>query len=341
MEQPFVSIVLATHNRLPLLQSTLATLLAQDYPKECYEIIVVNDASSDGTVDWLRALPPCWQGVAFTSITLTPSGPCKARNAGILRARGEYVMITDDDCFVDEHCVRSLVADMLAHPCGGILGRIVCQERPGVISRYCTHIHFNVTAEDAQAPAPFINTANGFFPRSVLYAVGGFDEAYAHLGSEDFELSQRILELGYHLRQCPPALVLHLNKVTARSLHRALYNQSRGMAYIHAKRSPHHRVAYVAGYTGKLLLNFIRIVTEAPVRIVWNLVTRRLSIVDAVLFPLLARTTKIYSMCGRITGRLMYWHTPKAQLPLCLFMEEEKALLAPRELLDATHQVKL
>jgi glycosyltransferase involved in cell wall biosynthesis len=308
---PFVSIVLATHNRLSLLQDTLDTLFAQAYPKDRFEIIVVDDSSTDGTGEWLRAQPVVRDGVAFTAITLPPSGPSKARNTGIRQARGEYVMITDDDCLIDHACLAELVNAMLHRPCGGIGGRIVCKERPGIISRYCTHIRFNVTAEDDDTPLRFINTANSLFPSEVLRAVGGFDEQFRHLGSIDMDLSQRIVDCGHILHPCTSAVVLHLNKVTMRSLHKAFFNQARGMAYIHAKRHPRHGLPFVTGYALKLLLNFIRLGTEMPVRILWNLLSGQLPVVDACLFPLLDRTTKICGMWGRIKGRIMYWRLPK------------------------------
>jgi len=316
MQRPFVSIVLATHNRLSLLQDTLDTLFALDYPQDRYEIIVVDDASTDTTGEWLQSQPAERAGVAFTGLTIPPAGPAKARNTGIRLARGEYVMITDDDCIIDTRCLRELVEAMLREPCGGIGGRIICKERSGVISRYNTHIRFNVTAEDAETPLRFVNTANSLFPIVLLYRVGGFDEGYRHLGSEDLDLSQRIMELGFAIRPCPSAVVEHLNKVTARSLHRAFYNQSRGAAYIHAKRHPRQGTPFVLEYLVKLLLNVLRLFTEAPARLLWNLITRRLPPVDACLFPLLDRTTKMSSMWGRIVGRVMYWHLPEAT-PTC------------------------
>ncbi|HEY3378388.1 MAG TPA: glycosyltransferase [Armatimonadota bacterium] len=316
-EHPFVSIVMATHNRLSLLKDTLDTLYTQSYPKDRYEIIVVDDNSIDGTGQWLHAQPTKRDGVLFVAITLPPSGPAKARNAGIQQARGEYVMITDDDCRIDASCLAELVKSMLQHPCGGIGGRVICQEHAGVVSHYCTHIRYNVTAESADTRLPFVNTANGLFPRAVLRKIRGFDENYHHLGAIDLEMCQRIIDQGYQLRPCPSAVVLHLNKMTMRSLHTAFVNQSRGAAYIHAKRQPRQGALFIMGYAAKLLRNLVRIIIETPLRILWHLITRRQPVVEAMLFPILDRTTKIASMWGDVflVVRSTVWRISSALVP--------------------------
>ena len=80
---PLVSVVVPTRNRRPLLQQLLAALDEQEYPR--YEVVVVDDASSDGTEESLAA----WRGEEKRTLRLdTPSGSYAARNAGWRSARG-------------------------------------------------------------------------------------------------------------------------------------------------------------------------------------------------------------------------------------------------------------
>lgn len=88
---PRVSIVVPTHNRLGLLQRALASVAAQKYRN--FEIVVVDDGSTDGTSDWLMA-----NGFGSSLVSLpAPRGAAAARNRGIERSTGELVAFLDDD----------------------------------------------------------------------------------------------------------------------------------------------------------------------------------------------------------------------------------------------------
>lgn len=91
MNAPRVSIVLPTYNRLDLLQQALASIRAQTYPD--YEIIVVDDGSTDGTRAWMEAHP----NDALVYLRQANAGVSTARNAGIQAARGELLAFLDDD----------------------------------------------------------------------------------------------------------------------------------------------------------------------------------------------------------------------------------------------------
>ena len=89
-----LSVVIPTFNRQRVLERTLPSLLAQDFPPENYEIIVVVDGSTDGTAQMLRELKPM---CAFRVLDSPHRGPGAARNLGIRAAVGELVLFLDDD----------------------------------------------------------------------------------------------------------------------------------------------------------------------------------------------------------------------------------------------------
>ncbi|QBD79979.1 glycosyltransferase [Ktedonosporobacter rubrisoli] len=98
------SIVIPTCNKASYLELTLASLLRQSYPASQYEVIVVDDGSSDRTSEVLEYF--AGQQWNFRSIKQRNAGRSAARNAGILATRGKIVIFVDDDCI----CCRNLVA---------------------------------------------------------------------------------------------------------------------------------------------------------------------------------------------------------------------------------------
>jgi glycosyltransferase involved in cell wall biosynthesis len=107
---PRVSIIVPTHNRLPLLRSALASIEAQSFRD--FEVIVVNDGSTDGTAEWLRTKCP-----SVSVVDLVPSGGAgAARNRGVERATGELLAFLDDDDVWHPSYLAVQVACFDAHP---------------------------------------------------------------------------------------------------------------------------------------------------------------------------------------------------------------------------------
>src|SRR3989338_108596 len=95
MKPSAASIVVMTHNRKQVLEKTLDAMLQLEYPGK-YEVIVVNDGSTDGTKEMLR--DKFSKSGKITIISQQRSLPCRARNNGIGKAKYEVVVIMDDDC---------------------------------------------------------------------------------------------------------------------------------------------------------------------------------------------------------------------------------------------------
>ena len=96
--KPNISVVLPTFNRAELLQKQLNALSKQTLDTNLFEIIVVNDGSSDATFEILNE----WKAKHTNRVVLhlKNGGPAKARNAGVAAAKGEIIAFTDDDCVV-------------------------------------------------------------------------------------------------------------------------------------------------------------------------------------------------------------------------------------------------
>ena len=177
------TIQLCTYNRAALLERVLDACFEQRAPRDLYEVVVVNDGSTDGTADvLLRAARRAT--CAFTVIAQANSGLAKGRNAGIDRASGERIIFIDDDVlptpqFVDEH-LRSHSAHPLAIVRGAAINTESFDDLPPPVW----------TLKDYSAN--YFWTTNVSVPLATMRAVGGFNETFAEYGWEDIDVGLRL-----------------------------------------------------------------------------------------------------------------------------------------------------
>ena len=93
------SVILCTHNRGPLIETTIQSVLEQDFPAAGFEILVVDNASNDATPALLRAIAARHAG-RIRIVREPRLGLSRARNLGIRESRGEVIAFTDDDARV-------------------------------------------------------------------------------------------------------------------------------------------------------------------------------------------------------------------------------------------------
>lgn len=106
-----ITVVIATHNRRGWLEPCVDSVCAQQGVS--LEIVIVDDASSDGTADWLRTVHDSRVRVIHLP---TPSERSAARNIGLAKARGHYVMFLDDDDWLTPNALRVLKDGLAGHP---------------------------------------------------------------------------------------------------------------------------------------------------------------------------------------------------------------------------------
>jgi glycosyltransferase involved in cell wall biosynthesis len=198
-----VSVVVPTYKRNELLDRCLAALVAQDYPPDAYEIIVADDAASCETgrlvASW-AARAPC--AIRYIPVTET-QGPAAARNRGWRAARGAIIAFTDDDCVPDPGWLR---AGSAAFGCAAdgdiaaVFGRIVVPLPPWPTD----HERDTAGLESAEHA-----TANCFYRRDILCAVGGFDERFVAAWREDSDLAFTVLERHERIVRAPEAVAIH------------------------------------------------------------------------------------------------------------------------------------
>ena len=211
----FFSVVIPTYNRLPILQKCLRAIAHQhpgDY--EDYEIIVVDDGSTDGTVDWLQTedLPRVrW----YVQDHL---GPAAARNLGVTQSRGDTIVFIDSDLVVVNDFLAAHAAVLQEHyrQNDGKAAKVF------VYGRVINTSNFDNPRSEPFKPtdfsAAFFATGNVAIARQWLDAVaespeGPFDNRFQLYGWEDLELGVRLKNIGIRMVKSPAAAGYHWNPV--------------------------------------------------------------------------------------------------------------------------------
>ena len=135
-ECPFVSVVVPTRNRADLLADCLASLLSQDYLADQFEIIIVDDGSTDDTPALVRSLQQSSTGRTHYQAQ-SHQGVNAARNRGIRAARGALICFVDDDVDIPLGWLKALVAAAFRHPQAGCLGGMIRVRFEGRPPRSC------------------------------------------------------------------------------------------------------------------------------------------------------------------------------------------------------------
>ncbi len=189
-----LSVVIPTMNKVGLLRQTLAALQKQDPGRDGgWEVVVVNDGSTDGTADFLAG-QTSWEQPLLRLVSPPHNvGRACARNLGARAAQGRYLLFLDDDIVVPPGLVAAHLQVLEAQPGCGTIGYAVTE--PDLVDG--PHLHYLDTRGAARlpagpAPGRFFVTQNAAVPREAFLAVGGFDEDFSTYGFEDMEVAFRL-----------------------------------------------------------------------------------------------------------------------------------------------------
>jgi cellulose synthase/poly-beta-1,6-N-acetylglucosamine synthase-like glycosyltransferase len=197
--EPFVSIIVPHYNDIDALRLCHERLLAQRWPSDRLEIVVVDNNSRCG-LDAVRAAAP-----TATVVLETAQGAGPARNAGVAASRGEVLAFLDSDCVPEPDWLGEGVAALQRHDFvgGQVLVFARAPERPTPIEAF--EIVFNFNFRRYIEEVGFTGTGNMFVPRDVFDRVGGFRTGV----SEDMDWSFRARAMGYTLGYAERAVVGH------------------------------------------------------------------------------------------------------------------------------------
>jgi len=273
----FLSVVIPTYNRLPILRQCLQALERQrlEPPLQGYEVVVVDDGSTDATLAWLEQACAAGELPHLRLVQQEHGGPALGRNRGVEAARGEVIVFIDSDLVVGPDFLLShargleqdwqRVGDRLSFTYGAVIN---------------TADFDNPTAERHKLRDlswAYFATGNVAIERRLLERAGLFDIAFHLYGWEDLELGERLRALGVRLVRCPAAVGYHWHPaLSLEQIPRLVQvEQERArMALVFFRKHPSWRVRFIIQYTWLHLL-------------LWNLLTLGGLLNERSLRPLL------------------------------------------------------
>jgi cellulose synthase/poly-beta-1,6-N-acetylglucosamine synthase-like glycosyltransferase len=203
-----VSVIVPAYHAASTLARCLAALDTQDFPRDEFEIIVVDDGSTDNTAEI---------AARFSSVRLIRAehrGAAAARNAGARAARGDLVLFTDADCEPTREWIATLCRAFADARVVGAKGAYRTRQR-GWIARFVQLEYEEKYARMRRARRiDFIDTYSAAYRRDVFLANGGFDESFPTASVEDQEFSFRLAEQGLAMVFVPDAIVYHRHAAT-------------------------------------------------------------------------------------------------------------------------------
>ncbi|WP_127588383.1 glycosyltransferase family 2 protein [Paenibacillus koleovorans] len=242
-EPPFVTIMVPAHNEGKVIIKTVEALLALDYPWDRYEIIVINDNSSDNSSELLAGLQAKHATrnliVINTDKVTGGKGKSNALNIGFGRSKGELVAIYDADNTPERKALRYLVGEIMNDPkLGAVIGKFRTRNRDAsLLTRFINieTLSFQWMAQAGRWKLFKLCTIPGtnfIMRRSIIEQIGGWDvKAIA----EDTEISFRIYMMGYRIKFQPKAVTWEQEPQTVKVWFKQRTRWAKGNIYVIVK----------------------------------------------------------------------------------------------------------
>jgi O-antigen biosynthesis protein len=243
VDWPKISVIVCSYNGARTLRQCLDALVTLDYPN--YEVIVVNDGSTDDT-------PAIAQDYPVRLINQPNMGLSAARNVGLSASSGSIVAYLDDDAFPHRYWLRYLAAafDRSIHV--GIGGPNLPPAGDGLVAECVAAapgnpLHILLSDEIAE----HIPGCNMAFRREALLAIDGFDTRF-HAAGDDVDLCWRLQDRGWTIGFCPAAVVWHHRRKSIRAYWKQQYGYGKAEAQLEDKWPQRCNALGHIGWAGRI-----------------------------------------------------------------------------------------
>jgi biofilm PGA synthesis N-glycosyltransferase PgaC len=242
---PFISIIVPAFNEAEVIQASLGSLLELRYPY--YEIIAVDDGSTDGTFEKMRAFEGNHYGVQVQVFRKENSGKADALNYGIRRSRAPIVVCMDSDSRLTPDALRYAVRHFRDPHVGAVAGNVKVINRHNIWTKLqaLEYIEGLNIVRKAQA---FFRTVNvipgpiGIFRRTAIEGTGGYD---SDTFAEDFDMTVKMLADGWKIHYEPKAVAFTEAPEELLDIIKQRYRWSRGI--LQAIRKQKHLLTRSSG----------------------------------------------------------------------------------------------
>lgn len=198
-----ISVIICTYDRKELLNSTLDSLGKQNFPLESFEVIIVDDGSSDGTEELCNSFKRTF--LNFKYVKSRHSGLSHSRNIGIQHAQGNFILFTDDDCIVDKNWIKNFA---LNHGNKDIISGAINFDSRNYwsISHHISQFS-NMLPRKRSGKTKFLAGANMGIKKGVFETIKWFDEKFER--AQDMEFGVRAQKYGHMIYFEPRSIVRH------------------------------------------------------------------------------------------------------------------------------------
>lgn len=235
-ELPPVSILIPAYNEAEVIGHAIESLLQLDYPT--YEVIVVDDGSTDDTLEVARRWEGKASGVEVRVLTKRNGGKASALNAGIARSKYPFVMCMDADSWVDPGSLKAAMPHFRDAAVGAVAGNVKVANRENLLTRlqaleYIEGLNMPRRAQGFIAAVNIVPGPVGVFRREALEEVGGYDtDTFA----EDADLTLQLITSGWKIIYEDQAITWTQAPTRALDLIQQRYRWTRGILQALKKR---------------------------------------------------------------------------------------------------------
>lgn len=198
------SLIVPAYNASVTIERCLNSLENQSTPKEVYEVILIDDGSTDRTSDIAKQFPIkyFWQ---------KNQGPATARNKGAQEAKGEIILFTDADCVPENNWIEEMVKPFWDPKVMAVKGAYKTHQR--TLTARFAQIEFEERFEMLKKAESIdmVDTYSAGYRKLIFLSFGGFDPSFPVANNEDTELSYKMSQAGHKMVFNPNAIVYHFN----------------------------------------------------------------------------------------------------------------------------------
>ncbi len=240
---PFVSILVPVFNEEKVVRFSVESLLHIDYPN--YEIIIINDGSSDKTAEVAETLVGYQRGrsslVKVSLINKANSGKAKSLNAGIQYSQAQFVLCMDGDSQLSSNCLKMGMKHFIDPAVGAVAGNVKVQNRKRMLTdlqalEYLEGLNMARSAQGFVKMVNIIPGPMGIFRKTALRDAGFYS---SDTFAEDADVTLKILAKGWKIEYEPNAIAFTEAPETIHQLLKQRYRWTRGILQAIRKHKKH------------------------------------------------------------------------------------------------------
>jgi len=242
---PKISVIIPAYNAEKTIEKTLNAVLSQKFSKNKFEVIVVDDESTDNTINIIKKFKK------VKLITKKHGGPASSRNLGVKKSKGKIILFTDSDCVPKKNWIKEMIGPFDNKKVAAVAGTYETLNNDFFMARFAGYEiglrHQNMKKLDS---IDFVGTYNCAFRKSIFLKYGGFNESFKQASGEDPELSFRIRESEKKIVFQPKSIVYHNHPDSLTKYLKQKYNRAFWKVLLY---SYHPKKMFGDAYTPKTL----------------------------------------------------------------------------------------